>query len=56
MQDFKKVFSNPTHASLDYWILKGEQSAWPMLAMIRTRCMIELELDRRIGVEFRHIC
>jgi len=44
--DFKTLFSNPSHSSLDYWILKGEQSTWPMLALIRNRCIIELELDR----------
>ncbi|CAG8439133.1 9265_t:CDS:2 [Funneliformis caledonium] len=44
--DFKTLLSNPTHSSLDYWILKGEQSTWPMLALIRNRCEIELALDR----------
>ncbi|CAG8515048.1 9391_t:CDS:10 [Scutellospora calospora] len=44
--DFKKLFSSPTYESLGYWILKGEQSTWPLLALIRNRCMIELVLDR----------
>ncbi|RHZ46546.1 hypothetical protein Glove_615g23 [Diversispora epigaea] len=44
--DFKTLFSNPTHSSLDYWVLKGEQSTWPLLALIRNRCLIELALDR----------
>jgi len=44
--DFKKLFSNPSHSSLDYWILKGEQSTWPLLALIKNRCIIELALDR----------
>ncbi|CAG8463434.1 7205_t:CDS:10 [Ambispora leptoticha] len=45
-KDFKELFSNPTAGSLDYWIQKGEQSTWPVLALIRNRCMIELALDR----------
>ncbi|CAG8466845.1 11391_t:CDS:10 [Ambispora gerdemannii] len=45
-KDFKELFSNPTAGSLDSWILKGEQSTWPVLALIRNRCMIELALDR----------
>jgi len=44
--DFKTLLSNPSYTSLDYWILKGEQSTWPMLALIKNRCIIELALDR----------
>jgi len=44
--DFKTLFSNPNYSSLDYWILKGEQSTWPMLALIKNRCIIELALDK----------
>ncbi|CAG8475880.1 16014_t:CDS:10 [Acaulospora morrowiae] len=44
--DFKSLLSNPTHSSLDNWILKGEQSTWPLLALIKSRCMVELALDR----------
>lgn len=29
-------------------ILHGERSVWPLIAFIRTRCMIELALDRGI--------
>ncbi|KAG9304953.1 hypothetical protein G9A89_003122 [Geosiphon pyriformis] len=45
-KDFKELFSNPTTGALDYWILKGEQSTWPVLALIKNRCIIELALDR----------
>ena len=45
--DFKQLVSNPTNNSLDYWIKKGEQSTWPLLALIRNRTSIELALDRR---------
>ena len=43
-KDFFTIFSNPTHKSLSYWILKGEQSTWPFLCMIKNRCIIERKL------------
>lgn len=46
LKDFQTLFSNPTNASVGYWITKGEQSTWPMLSLIQTRCTIELALDR----------
>ncbi|KAG0188176.1 hypothetical protein DFQ28_005297 [Apophysomyces sp. BC1034] len=48
LSDFNILFSNPTHSSLAYWILHGERSTWPLLSFIRTRCMIELALDRAV--------
>ena len=45
MDDFITLFSSPTYESLEYWILKGEQSTWPHLATIRNRLMIEVALD-----------
>ncbi|OLL24387.1 putative triacylglycerol lipase [Neolecta irregularis DAH-3] len=44
-QDFQQLFENPTRESIDYWILKGEQSTWPAIALIRARLAIELTLD-----------
>ncbi|KAG0333157.1 hypothetical protein BG004_000956, partial [Podila humilis] len=46
LEDFKTIISNPTHESIQYWILKGEQSTWPFLSMLKYRLMIELALDR----------
>ncbi|KAG0367355.1 hypothetical protein BGZ54_003984 [Gamsiella multidivaricata] len=46
LQDFMTLISNPTHKSIQYWILKGEQSTWPFLSMLKYRLMIELALDR----------
>ncbi|KAF9114016.1 hypothetical protein BGX27_000282 [Mortierella sp. AM989] len=46
LQDFSTLISNPTHKSIQYWILKGEQSTWPFLSMLKYRLMIELALDR----------
>ncbi|KAI9255684.1 acyl transferase/acyl hydrolase/lysophospholipase [Phascolomyces articulosus] len=48
ISDFNIVFSNPTASSLAYWIRHGEQSTWPLLSFIRTRCMIELALDKAV--------
>ena len=38
------LFANPTHSTLEYWILKGEQSTWPYLACIKNRISIEIAL------------
>ncbi|KAG1055257.1 hypothetical protein G6F43_002782 [Rhizopus delemar] len=46
--DLNILFSNPSHQSLAYWILHGERSIWPVMAFIKTRCMIELALDRAV--------
>ncbi|CAO3626287.1 unnamed protein product [Cunninghamella blakesleeana] len=46
--DFNIVLSNPTYESLAYWILHGERSTWPLLSLIRTRCIIELALDNAV--------
>ncbi|EPB88490.1 hypothetical protein HMPREF1544_04725 [Mucor circinelloides 1006PhL] len=48
LSDFNILFSNPSYQSLAYWILHGERSVWPLIAFIRTRCMIELALDRAV--------
>ncbi|KAI7906812.1 acyl transferase/acyl hydrolase/lysophospholipase [Cokeromyces recurvatus] len=48
LSDFNILFSNPSYQSLAYWILHGERSVWPLMAFIRTRCMIELALDRAV--------
>ncbi|KAI8340814.1 hypothetical protein BC941DRAFT_418243 [Chlamydoabsidia padenii] len=48
LSDFNMIFSNPTHESLAYWIIHGERSTWPLISLIRTRCMIELALDEAI--------
>ncbi|KAI8927956.1 acyl transferase/acyl hydrolase/lysophospholipase [Entophlyctis helioformis] len=42
--DFYTIFSNPTFASLSYWIVKGEQSTWPNMSLIKNRTIIELTL------------
>jgi TAG lipase/lysophosphatidylethanolamine acyltransferase len=45
LKDFNQLMSNPTHASLEYWIRKGEQSTWPLISLLHNRCAIELALD-----------
>ncbi|CAM0136537.1 unnamed protein product [Umbelopsis sp. WA50703] len=46
VKDFSTVFANPTQSLLGYWILKGEQSTWPLISLIQARCKIELALDK----------
>lgn len=43
--DFATIFGNPTSESLEYWILKGQQSTWPFLGIIRNRTLIERALN-----------
>jgi TAG lipase/lysophosphatidylethanolamine acyltransferase len=44
--DYVRLLENPSAASMQHWILKGERSVWPAVAALRTRCIIEVELDR----------
>ncbi|KAJ3080709.1 hypothetical protein HK102_002874, partial [Quaeritorhiza haematococci] len=53
--DFYTLFSNPTYASLNHWILKGEQTAWPALSAIKSRTRIEIALDRALARLRKHI-
>lgn len=43
--DFLKLLDHPTQETIDYFILKGERSVWPAVKAIKTRCVIEMELD-----------
>jgi TAG lipase/lysophosphatidylethanolamine acyltransferase len=43
--DFYTIFSNPTFASLSYWILKGERSVWPLLNLIKQNTRVEIKLQ-----------
>ncbi|KAI9004738.1 acyl transferase/acyl hydrolase/lysophospholipase [Gaertneriomyces semiglobifer] len=44
-RDFYELFSNPTHASINYWIHKGYSSTWPYLSLIKHRVIIEMTLN-----------
>jgi len=48
LRDFSTIFASPTQSLLGYWILKGEQSTWPLISLIQARCKIELALDRAL--------
>lgn len=45
-RDFAKLLERPTKEGLDYWLLRGERSAWPAIGALRVRCAIETQLDR----------
>ncbi len=44
--DFVTLLSSPTYESVEYWVLKGERSTWPLIAAIRNRTAIEIALDK----------
>lgn len=52
--DFTTIFGNPTAQSLNYWILKGEQSTWPHLQMIKSRIMVEQALNG-VKLDFENV-
>ncbi|KAF2089121.1 hypothetical protein K490DRAFT_72739 [Saccharata proteae CBS 121410] len=45
-RDFVRLMENPTRASIEYWILRGERSVWPAVGALKVRCAVEVELDR----------
>ncbi|KAI9750435.1 MAG: hypothetical protein M4579_006474 [Chaenotheca gracillima] len=46
LMDFFRLLENPTRESVDYWIMRGERSVWPVVGALKVRCAIEVELDR----------
>ncbi|KAK5009726.1 triacylglycerol lipase [Cryomyces antarcticus] len=44
--DFGRLLENPTKASVESWILRGERSVWPAIGALKVRCAVEVELDR----------
>ena len=43
---YRKVFSNPTRADLDFFILEGQRAVWPRIAMIAEHTRISRAFDR----------
>ena len=43
LEDMKKLVGSNRDA---FWIRKGEQSTWKMISIIRSKCAIELELEK----------
>jgi len=52
LADFNSLFSRPTHASVEYWTDKGQQSTFPFLELIRNRCCTEFIIER-INLELK---
>ncbi|KAI9168552.1 triacylglycerol lipase [Blastocladiella emersonii ATCC 22665] len=46
LDDYRSLFANPTAAAMDYWVRKGMRSTWPLISLIKNRCVIEFALDR----------
>ncbi|TPX41003.1 hypothetical protein SeMB42_g02920 [Synchytrium endobioticum] len=48
LSDLFGLFSNPTYASLQYWVKNGEQSTWPYISFIRNRTKIEFAFEQAL--------
>lgn len=46
LKDLPSLLETPSPHLLKKWILRGEQSAWPLVPELKVRCGIEFELDR----------
>ncbi|OJJ38606.1 hypothetical protein ASPWEDRAFT_36294 [Aspergillus wentii DTO 134E9] len=46
LNDFSKLFQNPSKEGLANWILKGERGVWPAISALKVRGAIEIELDK----------
>lgn len=46
--DFLRLLDQPVPEAIDYWISKGERSVWPAVKALKTRCVIEIELQRAL--------
>ena len=44
-KDWERVLGVPNKEMVDYWILKGERSIWPVVGLIGARCGVELGID-----------
>jgi TAG lipase/lysophosphatidylethanolamine acyltransferase len=49
-QDFFTLFSNPTYATLKYWMEKGEKATWPYLTLIKSRTSVERALEANMNL------
>jgi hypothetical protein len=43
--DFMQILSNPSKTRIESCILEGERATWPALALMKTRCTVELTLS-----------
>ena len=43
---FTKIFSNPSQASVQWCMRRGEKSTFPHISCIQTRCSIEIALHQ----------
>ncbi|KAI9216922.1 hypothetical protein BC828DRAFT_408976, partial [Blastocladiella britannica] len=45
LDDYLGLFSNPTQSDIGYWMSKGERSTWPLMSLIKNRCVVEFALE-----------
>lgn len=46
LQDLPKLLETPTKDSLRHWTALGERSVWPAVSSLRTRCSVEMEIEK----------
>lgn len=50
LQDFGRVFMNPTPEFIADFIIRGARATWPKSSMIHNNCAVEFELDKAITI------
>lgn len=48
VNDFKKIFVNPTPEFIADFIVRGARATWPKMTLINNHCGVEFELDKAI--------
>ncbi|KAK6458688.1 acyl transferase/acyl hydrolase/lysophospholipase [Scheffersomyces xylosifermentans] len=50
IQDFTKIFKNPTPEFLLDFIIRGAKASWPKVTVIHNHCSVEFALDKAINI------
>ena len=50
IQDFAKIFENPTPEFLLDFITRGARASWPKVTLIHNHCGVEFALDKAISL------
>ncbi|CAH6720421.1 triacylglycerol lipase 4 [[Candida] jaroonii] len=50
VNDFQKIFDNPTPEFIADFIIRGARATWPKVTIINNHCGVEFELDKAISL------
>lgn len=50
IEDFLKIFGNPTPTFILDFILRGARASWPKVTVIKNHCGVEFALDKAISI------